>query len=118
MMKNKDMDKVFFFGALLILITHLIGVFVGIPDDQQLIHAILNLMGAFMVLISRVGSSDSLANFFYGLGFILVFITHVLMILNGVPQSNITDHNIFNLLAYLVIVLSRNRMVRTRIQIK
>ncbi len=118
MMKNMSMDKVFFFGALLILITHLFGIFVGIPDDEQLIHGILNLIGAFMILISRVGSSDSLANFFYGLGFILVFITHLLMVLNGVPQANITDHNIYNLLAYLMIVLSRNRMVRTRIQIK
>ena len=117
-MKNKDMDKVFFFGALLILITHLIGVFMGIPDDQQQIHAILNIIAAFMILVSRVGSADSLANFFYGLGFILVFITHVLMLLNGVPQTNITDHNLFNLLAYLMIVLSRNRMVRTRIKIK
>lgn len=117
MMKKQSMDKVFFFGALLILVTHLIGVFVGIPEDQQQIHAILNIVAAFMILVSRVGSSDSLANFFYGLGFILVFITHVLMLLNGVPQSNIMDHNIFNLIAYLMIILSRNRMVRTSIKI-
>ena len=107
---EKNTDRIFLFGALIILVTHVIGIFAGIPEDQQLIHSILNLGASFLILFARGKTNDTLVSFVYGLGFVIIFTSHLQMLILGIPQTNVLDHNIVNLIAYFLILVARNRM--------